>query len=91
MRVEIYSKPDCGLCEEAKEILEQVRSRVPFELVEVNIEADPTLFERFRYDIPVVFIAGKKAFKHRVEAEAVLRRLCRQPGMQVAQPEDTGE
>ena len=37
MRVEIYSKPDCGLCEEAKRALRAVQQRVPFELVEVNI------------------------------------------------------
>ena len=77
MDVEIYSKPDCSLCEEAKEILREVATRVAFRLTEINIETDPALFERFRYDIPVVFIDGQKAFKHRLERRALEARLRR--------------
>lgn len=77
MRVEIYSKADCPLCDDAKEILLAVRRRVPFELVEVDITTDPELFERFRFDIPVVFVDGSKAFKHRLDARAVEERLRR--------------
>ncbi len=75
MRVEIYSKPDCSLCEEAKRVLKQVQSRIPFQLIEINIEGDSTLFEAFRYEIPVIFIDGRKAFKHRVGEEELERRL----------------
>ncbi len=77
MTVEIYSKTDCPLCDEAKEVLLRVRRRVPFELIEHDIETNPEWHERFRYDIPVVFIDGHKAFKHRVterELEARLKR-----------------
>ena len=84
MKVEIYSKPDCPLCDEAKAVLREVQQRVPFELVEVNIESDPALFERYRYDIPVVFIGGQKAFKHRLNAHLVEERL-RRVGTSVAQ------
>jgi hypothetical protein len=41
MTVEIYSKPNCPLCEDAREILERVRTRVEFNLVEIDITADP--------------------------------------------------
>jgi len=78
MKVEIYSKADCSLCETAKAVLARVRTRVPFELVEVDITTDPALFERYRYDIPVVFVDGQKAFKHRLEEGAVEARLRRQ-------------
>jgi len=77
MRVEIYSKPDCPLCEEAKQVVRQVQSRIPFQLIETNIEEDPKLLEAFRYEIPVIFIDGRKAFKHRVGEEALERRLNR--------------
>ena len=77
MNVDIYSKPDCPLCDEAKHVLRKVQERVPFELIETNIEADPTLFERYKYDIPVVFIGGAKAFKHRVDEQDFERRLRR--------------
>jgi glutaredoxin len=77
MKVEIYSKAECSLCDTAKAVLERVRKRVPFELVEVDITADPALFERYRYDIPVVFVDGQKAFKHRLEERVVEARLRR--------------
>ena len=77
MTVTVYTKPDCPLCDEAKEVLGRVRARVPFDLEEINILADPALLERFRYDIPVVFIDGQKAFKHHLDEEAVERRLRR--------------
>jgi glutaredoxin len=77
MDVAIYSKPDCPLCDEAKEVLLRVQRRVPFTLTEINIETDPELFERYKYDIPVVFVDGRKAFKHHLEERAVEERLRR--------------
>ena len=77
MKVEIYTKAECSLCDEAKAVIETVRGRVPFELVEHDIEADPELYQRFRCDIPVVFIEGQKAFKHRLDAATLEARLRR--------------
>lgn len=77
MTVTVYTKPDCPLCEEAKEVLGRVRRRVPFDLEEINIVTDAALFERFRYDIPVVFIDGQKAFKHHLDEATVEHRLRR--------------
>jgi hypothetical protein len=77
MIVRIYSKPNCGLCDQAREVLHRVRSRVPFELVEEDIRADPSLLAAYRYDIPVVIIEGLATFKHRLveaEVEECLRR-----------------
>jgi len=89
MKVEIYSKPDCPLCEEAKRVLLEVQRRVPFQLSEVNIEDDASLFQRYRFDIPVIFIDGQKSFKHRLEVSELERRLRRAAGMGVARsPEE---
>jgi glutaredoxin len=79
MLVEIYSKPDCPLCDEAKAVVCAARARFSFELVERNIEDDAELFARFRYDIPVVFVNGRKAFKHHVDPRALDDRLRREP------------
>ena len=77
LRVEIYSKRDCCLCDEAKAVLDRVRAEVPFELVEVDIEGDAQLMERFRTEIPVIFVGGRKAFKYRVDEAELRRRLAR--------------
>jgi thiol-disulfide isomerase/thioredoxin len=77
IKVEIYSKKDCPLCDEAKGVLARVRERVPFELLEIDIEGDPALFERFKDDVPVVFVDGSKAFKHHLNERDVEARLGR--------------
>lgn len=76
-RVVIYSKANCGLCDEALEIVERVRTKLPFELsvVDITTLAHAELL-RYRYDIPVVSVNGVELFKHRVDEaqlEAALR------------------
>jgi thiol-disulfide isomerase/thioredoxin len=77
VRVEVYGKDDCPLCDEAKDVLRKVQRDLPFDLVEVDIAKDPALLERHRNDVPVVFVDGNKAFKHRLEEAAVRRRIDR--------------
>ena len=83
-RVELYSKQRCPLCEDAVEVLQALRARYEFDLVLHDIAADPALWERFKYDVPVVFIAGERAFKHRVIPAEVEKRLLA-AGTSVAQ------
>ncbi|WNG16281.1 glutaredoxin family protein [Cystobacter fuscus] len=80
MMVRIYSKPDCHLCDQAREVLERVRARIPFELVEEDIRASPTLLAAYRYDIPVVIFEGIATFKHRLREEEVEECLRRGTG-----------
>ncbi len=54
LRVRLYSKPDCPLCDEAKLVLASVRQRVPFELEEVDVLDDPDVYARLAHEIPVV-------------------------------------
>lgn len=81
--VTVYSKPGCHLCEEAKANIESAGCDGEFTLEEVNIDDDPALLERYRYDIPIVLINGVKVFKHHVdpgEFRRKLRRLGRTEG-----------
>lgn len=75
--VTIYSKPGCHLCEEVKEAIMRSGCPVTFRLEIINIEDDAQLYARFEDDIPVIFINGLKAFKHRVTPREFCDRLCR--------------
>jgi len=77
MRVDIYSKPACPLCDEAIEVVERVHARIPFELRIISILEDPAGMAAWRYDIPVVLIDGELAFKHRVDEPALEAWLLR--------------
>lgn len=58
MRVTLYSKPDCTLCDACKVDLLALQIVFGFTLEERNILDDPALFDRFRYLIPVVDVSG---------------------------------
>ena len=75
--VTIYTRPGCHLCEEAKAVIQESGSGGEFIIEEVNIDDDPDLSGRYGFDIPVVFINGVKAFKHRIEGREFRRKLQR--------------
>jgi glutaredoxin len=75
VEVRVYSATGCHLCDVAKELLERERERCGFDLVEIDITGDPDLEAAYREQIPVVFVAGRKAFKYAVDPAELHRRL----------------
>lgn len=76
IRVEVYGKRDCCLCDEAKAILVKVRREVPFDLREVDIESAPEIYATYKERIPLIVINGRPAFKFRVDEAALRQRLA---------------
>ena len=74
-QVVIYSKPGCHLCDEAKESIRAARCDDKFTLIEINIETDPDLMAKYRYDIPVIAINGVDTFMHRVDPAEFRARI----------------
>lgn len=68
MRVEIYTKPDCPLCDEGRELVEAAQDELGFELVLHNILTDDAWFAAYRYFVPVVFIDGVRRVELRFTA-----------------------
>ena len=83
IRVEVYTKRDCCLCEDVKAVLLKVRRDIPFELCEIDIESAPVLYETYKERIPFIVLDGRPAFKYRVDEEALRRRLARCEGKMV--------
>ncbi|NIR47152.1 glutaredoxin family protein [candidate division KSB1 bacterium] len=77
MKVELYSKEECHLCDEVKAVLLRTQKELPFDIVEVDIARNQKLFDEFKEQIPVVFIEGRKAFKYRVDETELQRKLKR--------------
>ena len=74
--VTLYGRPGCHLCDEARGVLERVRSEAPFELREIDIERDDELFKRYLERIPVVCLDGEELFEYFVDEAALRRRLA---------------
>jgi glutaredoxin len=71
----LYTKPDCPLCDDARDALERVRARAPFELEVVDISADASLKARYGERIPVVLVDGEEAAEFVVDEQALEGRL----------------
>lgn len=54
LNVTLFTKKECKLCDEVKEHLEALRPQYPHRLVEVDIESDNALYEKYRNIIPVL-------------------------------------
>ena len=79
--VTLYSRPGCHLCEEAKATLHRLQAeRAPFEVDEINIEADDALHARYLERIPVIALDGEELFDFFVDEEALMRRILYREG-----------
>jgi glutaredoxin len=68
VRIVLYTKPGCGLCDAMKNEMKRAGVEKLYTLAEVDIEKDAELFSRYRYEIPVLLIDGVEAFRHRLKA-----------------------
>jgi len=75
VEVRVYSAPGCHLCDVAKELLDRERDTLGFDLTVVDITGDAELEAAYREEIPVVFVAGRKAFKYHVDVAELRRRV----------------
>ncbi|MBC7473565.1 MAG: glutaredoxin family protein [Candidatus Sericytochromatia bacterium] len=73
--VEIFSKPNCHLCDDLKQIIKKVHQDTEFIIKEIDITKDELLFEKYKYEIPVVHINGLIAFKYRVDENEFRKKL----------------
>jgi glutaredoxin len=66
-QVTFYVKAGCHLCDEARDILDEIAAETEYELTEIDIRRDMALFERYRYRIPVILINGVEVAEGRIE------------------------
>jgi hypothetical protein len=71
----LYSRSECCLCAEMKEVIHRVGATVPLTLEEIDIDSTPELAERYGTEVPVLFIDGRKAFKYRTSEAELKKRL----------------
>ena len=74
LRLELYTRPGCHLGNDLRAICERLATEIAFELIEVNIEADPALRFRYEREVPILFVDGRLAVRFRT-SERELRRI----------------
>ncbi|KAK3593773.1 hypothetical protein CHS0354_014312 [Potamilus streckersoni] len=67
----MFTKPQCGLCEEAKEVLKPYQHRFHFEEVNILLPENKEWFEKYRYEIPVFHFEGEFLMKYCVNTKVL--------------------
>ncbi|KQL33327.1 glutaredoxin family protein [Psychrobacillus sp. FJAT-21963] len=75
MKVYLYTRPGCHLCDEARLMLKLVQEDVSFEMSEVNIEEDDDLHEKYMLMIPVVVFEDEIIQYGKVDYATLLEAL----------------
>ena len=74
-RVTLYSRPGCHLCEDARAVIDRVCADLGEAYVEVSIDDDPALRERFGEEIPVTYVDGRQHDFWRVDEQRLRAAL----------------
>ena len=71
----LYTKEECSLCDEAKEVLQPHWHMFKFEEVDIEEDGNEKWHDMYCYDIPVFHFNGKFLMKHKVNTRLLLRKI----------------
>jgi len=75
MRLTLITRHDCHLCEEMAAVIAEVGPAFGASLEVRDVDAESELQARYTEEVPVLLVEGRKAFKYRVTAAELTRRL----------------
>ncbi|OCA84940.1 NrdH-redoxin [Bacillus sp. FJAT-27986] len=73
--IHFYTKKNCPLCEEAKDLLKILQREMTFTLLEVDIYSNDKLLEQYGLMIPVVEISDQVIQYGRIDLDEIRRYL----------------
>lgn len=82
-RIEIYTQPNCPLCDEAKEKLAFVCNSLNLTFSEIDIHNQDSLLEAYLIRVPVIKINGHEIAEGNVymhEIEDSVKKFCFENG-----------
>lgn len=75
MKLELYTKPGCHLCEVARATMDEVTAEYGIAWDDVDISADAELMDRFAEEIPVLMVDGVQRDFWHIDPERLRRIL----------------
>jgi hypothetical protein len=75
VRVSFYFKEGCRLCDTAEEMLNGLREKCGLEVRKIDITSDETLYELYRFDIPVFAFRDGTTLHGRIRKKDLLKKL----------------
>ena len=76
IKLHFYTKPDCPLCDEAKNVLHEIKNKMQFlSIEEIDITKNMGLFTKYKLLIPVLEMNSKQLFVGKVDKNKLIRQL----------------
>ncbi len=75
-RFRLYSRPDCGLCEEMLTALCALPGVAAYPIDVIDVDQDATLRSRYGHKIPVLLFAGELVCHGRLDPHEVDKALA---------------
>ena len=75
LSIKFYTKPKCSLCDDVRILLRQLRKEIPLDIEEVNILDDPDLYEKYKYEIPVLLFPDGSELKGRIQSKELKEKI----------------
>ena len=79
-RVTLYSKPGCHLCDDARQVIEQICAEAGTSYDEIDITTSPELMEAYGEQIPVTYVDGRQHDFWRVDPVRLRSALASSSG-----------
>lgn len=80
IELELYTRRECCLCEEMKDVVEEASRGFPVRLSLVDVDSRPDLARQFGAEVPVLFVNGSKFAKFRTDPRRLRRKLAAERG-----------
>ena len=78
LRLTLYSRQDCPLCDEMRRVVATTGRGVRFHLEIIDVDSDPSLVAAYGDEVPVLCVNGVKVFAGRVDVRTLRARLARE-------------
>ncbi len=75
VKVTLYYKDGCWLCDAAEEMLNGFKERYDISIKKVDIESDDDLYELYRFDIPVFEFKDETLLNGRIKKKDLLKKF----------------
>ena len=75
VRITLYSRPGCHLCEAMRDVAVAVARERGATFEEVDVDEDPVVAAQYDLEVPVLCVNGTKAFSIRVTPALLQERV----------------
>ncbi|MBI4526469.1 MAG: glutaredoxin family protein [Deltaproteobacteria bacterium] len=77
-KLTLYTRKECCLCEEMKKVVWKVAAEFALGVDEVDVDGAVELRQQYGEEVPVLLINDRRAFKYRVTAGELRKKLRRE-------------